>query len=175
MTQKEAGYIAEVLSMHALRKGKNVLIDGSLRQAEWYREYITTLHNRFPKLRFAIIHVTAKATTVFDRVKRRTKVTGRVVPRELLLETMRQIPSSLRTLAPYVDYVATFANEDDTDEPVLLWSSKRPSTSSPDLLLLAPFGIPVTVLDSTAIAGSTDFPTIWRVMDKSVSACLEHN
>lgn len=142
MTQKEAGYIAEVLSLNALRKGKNVLVDGSLRQADWYREYITNLHNRFPKMRFAIIHVTAKESTVFERVERRTKVTGRVVPRELLLETMQQIPSSLRILAPYVDYVATFANEDDTAEPVLLWSSKRPSSSSNDLSKLATFGAP---------------------------------
>ena len=79
---------------------------------------------------------------MFERVERRTKVTGRVVPRELLLETMQQIPSSLRILAPYVDYVATFANEDDTAEPVLLWSSKRPSSSSNDLSKLATFGAP---------------------------------
>jgi hypothetical protein len=133
MTQKEAGYIAEVLSLEALRKGKNVLVDGSLRQADWYKEYITGLHEQFPKMRFAIIHVTAKESTVYERVEKRTKETGRVVPKELLQDTLRQIPLSLRILAPYVDYMATFANEDDTEEPVLLWSSKRPSPSSTDL------------------------------------------
>ena len=153
MTQKEAGYIAEVLSLNALQRGKNVLVDGSLRQAEWYRAYITNLHNRFSKLRFAIIQVTAKETTIFERVERRTKVTGRVVPRELLLETMQQIPSSLRILAPYVDYVATFANENNATEPVLLWSSKRPSPSSNDLSMLATFGEPS---HGARVGGSND-------------------
>jgi len=35
LTQKEVGYIAEVLSMDALEQGKNVLVDGSLRDANW--------------------------------------------------------------------------------------------------------------------------------------------
>lgn len=140
MTQKEAGYIAEVLTSDALQKGKNVLVDGSLRNAEWYKQYILSLHAKFPKLRFAIIHVTASEYTIFERVAKRTKETGRNVPQELLADTMRQIPISLRTLAPYVDYMATFSNEKDSPMPVLLWSSRRPSPSTSDLTSLPAFG-----------------------------------
>ena len=34
-TQKEVGYISEVLTLHGLKSGKNVLVDGSLRDADW--------------------------------------------------------------------------------------------------------------------------------------------
>lgn len=37
LTMKEAGYIAEILQTHALDTGKNVLVDGSLRDYEWYK------------------------------------------------------------------------------------------------------------------------------------------
>lgn len=140
LTQKEAGYIAEVLTADALAKGKNVLVDGSLRDADWYKEYFLSLQSKYPKLRLAIIHVTASESTVFERVAKRSKETGRIVPRELLEETMRQIPISLRTLAPYVDLMATFSNDNDTEVPELLWSSRRPSPSTSDLSSLPAFG-----------------------------------
>ena len=47
---------------------------------------------------------------------------------------------SLRTLAPYVDYMATFSNDNDAEVPVLLWSSRRPSPSTSDLTSLPAFG-----------------------------------
>jgi hypothetical protein len=35
MTQKEAGFIQELLTLEGLKRGKNVLVDGSLRNASW--------------------------------------------------------------------------------------------------------------------------------------------
>ena len=140
LTQKEVGFIAETLTLDALSDGKNVLVDGSLRNAEWYANYIQDLHNKFPKMKFAIIHVTAKPETVFERALKRGLTTGRVVPRQVLIDTMVQIPKSLRRLAPFVDFVATFANEDNVTEPVLLWLSRRPTSSSTDLTQFAEYG-----------------------------------
>jgi hypothetical protein len=42
LTQKEVGYICEVLTISGLEKGKNVLVDGSLRDASWYYNHIGT-------------------------------------------------------------------------------------------------------------------------------------
>ena len=42
-TQKEVGYISEVLTLHGLKSGKNVLVDGSLRDADWYVLYTNTI------------------------------------------------------------------------------------------------------------------------------------
>jgi len=67
LTRKEAGYIAEILTLAGLLAGKNVLVDGSLRDAEWYKEYFERLRHDFPSLRIAIIHVTAPRDAVFQR------------------------------------------------------------------------------------------------------------
>jgi predicted kinase len=67
LTMKEAGYMAEILTLAGLQAGKNVIVDGSLRRAHWYREYFAYLREEFPELRIAIIHVTAPRDAVFRR------------------------------------------------------------------------------------------------------------
>ena len=63
----KAGFIAEILTLAALQAGKNVLVDGSLRDAEWYKIYFQRLRQDFPSVRQAIIHVTAPRDAVFQR------------------------------------------------------------------------------------------------------------
>lgn len=66
-TNKEAGYIAEILTLAGLCLGRNVIVDGSLRRSNWYRDYFARLRQEFPTLRIAIIHVTAPRESVFQR------------------------------------------------------------------------------------------------------------
>lgn len=68
-TRKEAGMLAELLTEAALERGQNVLVDGSLRDAEWYESYFTTLRYAYPRLKLGIIHVTAPAEDIIERVK----------------------------------------------------------------------------------------------------------
>lgn len=49
--------MAEILEETALLEGRNILVDGSLRDDVWYSEHIKDLRRRFPRLRVAIIHV----------------------------------------------------------------------------------------------------------------------
>jgi hypothetical protein len=67
LTRKEAGFIAEILTLAGLQAGKNVLVDGSLRDSDWYKKYFGMLRNEFPLLRLAILHVTAPREAVFQR------------------------------------------------------------------------------------------------------------
>lgn len=67
LTQKEAGYISEILTMAALLAGKNVLVDGSLRDADWYSKYIQRLRIDFPILRISILHVLAPRAAIFQQ------------------------------------------------------------------------------------------------------------
>jgi predicted kinase len=67
LTNKEAGYIAEILTLAALQSGKNVIVDGSLRRSEWYKKYFNRLRKEFRNLRIAIIHVSAPREAVFQR------------------------------------------------------------------------------------------------------------
>ena len=67
LTRKEAGFIAEILTLAGLRAGKNVMVDGSLRDHGWYRRYFEQLRRDFPSLRIAILHITAPREAVFQR------------------------------------------------------------------------------------------------------------
>ena len=68
-THKEAGYVTEIATRVALDKGYNVLVDGSLRDWEWYAEYFGDLRKQYKKLRIAIIFVTAPREVIFERAK----------------------------------------------------------------------------------------------------------
>jgi len=68
-THKEAGYVTEIATRVALDKGYNVLVDGSLRDWEWYAEYFGDLRRQYKKLRIAIIFVTAPREVIFERAK----------------------------------------------------------------------------------------------------------
>lgn len=46
--------------MASLSQGRNVLVQGSLRDGDWNERYIKRLKEQFPHLRVAIIHVSAK-------------------------------------------------------------------------------------------------------------------
>jgi hypothetical protein len=83
---------SQILSYHSLLNGKNVLVDGSLRNAHWYLKYFKNLRAKFPIIKIAILYVTAQPETVLLRARNRAKVTGRHVPEETILESMSSIP-----------------------------------------------------------------------------------
>lgn len=70
-TRKEAGLLAEILTQIALRYGRNVLVDGSLNDAEWYHDYFQDLRRDYGKygLRIGILHITAPRDAVFERAE----------------------------------------------------------------------------------------------------------
>ena len=81
-TRKEAGLIAELLTQIALRDGRNVLVDGSLKDSDWYKDYFLGLREEYGEigLRIGILHITAPKEAIFDRARERSKITNRVVP-----------------------------------------------------------------------------------------------
>ncbi|KAL7572069.1 hypothetical protein ACA910_001716 [Epithemia clementina (nom. ined.)] len=113
LTRKEAGFLAELLTLAGLQAGKNVLVDGSLRDSKWYEKYFAQLRKEFPVLRLAIIQVTAPKETILARAKARAEETGRVVPDKLLLEAYEQVPRSVAILQDLVDYHAELHNPAD--------------------------------------------------------------
>lgn len=68
-THKEAGYVTEIATRIALDKGYNVLVDGSLRDWEWYADYFNQLKKTYKKLRIAILYVSAPREVIFERAK----------------------------------------------------------------------------------------------------------
>lgn len=116
LTNKEAGYLTEIVTEVALRRGRNVLVDGSLRDHGWYREHFARLRGRYGSLRIAILHVRADRASVLARAERRGRETGRVVPRATLEESFRHVPVSVNRLAPSADFFCELDNSSDLDE-----------------------------------------------------------
>lgn len=114
-TRKESGMIAELLTEAALQRHQNVLVDGTLRNSTWYQEYFQNLRSRYPRLRIGILHVTAPREAVLERAMSRAKVTGRVVPRDLLERTMLEVPKSIQILSKLVDFSVELNNPPDSN------------------------------------------------------------
>jgi hypothetical protein len=103
-----------------MKQGMNVLVDGSLRDAEWYKTYFVRLRNDYPTYRQAIIHVTAPRDAIFQRAASRALATGRVVPREVLEKALDQVPHSVKMLSPLVDYFCEINNPPGADDVELI-------------------------------------------------------
>lgn len=67
LTRKEAGMMSEILTKTALRRGQNVLVDGTLRDAAWYEDYLRELRSYHSDIRIAILHITAPREKIFER------------------------------------------------------------------------------------------------------------
>jgi len=149
MTRKEAGYIVEILTLAALQAGKNVLVDGSLRDWEWYSTYFKRLRNEYPSLKIALLHVDAPREAIFARaqvssrylrvgtahivplmtlgslwllptLQARGEKTGRVIPKETLELALDQVPKSVEILRGKVDYYCKLNNSPDIDDIEIL-------------------------------------------------------
>jgi hypothetical protein len=105
--------------------GKNVLVDGSLRDADWYSKYVHGLKARFPKIKIGIINVTADMDVILARSKARSKVTGRVVPEVEIYDAVSSIDETIYVLTPYLDVLATFENNKNHEQPHLTKFWKR--------------------------------------------------
>jgi len=114
-TRKEAGMLAEILTEEALKRGNNVLVDGSLKDAEWYKTYFEVLRKKYPRLKLGIIHVTAPLKDVIVRVQRRAKETGRMIPMDVLFQSMEQVPKSVGELCRHVDLFIEIDNSSGHD------------------------------------------------------------
>jgi len=110
LTRKESGYIVEILTEAAFQQGLNVLVDGSLRDHEWYTGYFKRIKETYPKRKIGILHVTAPREMVLERARLRGKKTGRIIPEAILNAALDQVPKSVKILAPLADYTCEIEN-----------------------------------------------------------------
>ena len=117
-TKKESGYIAEILVHIALRNGCNVLMDGSLRDYNWYTDHFVFLRQLYLGIQIGIIHVQAPKDTIFQRAKARSKITKRIVPRHVIEESLDTVPKSVKVLSQYVEFFVELYNYGPTPDNV---------------------------------------------------------
>lgn len=127
-THKEACLLCELCTLRALQSRRNIVIDGSLRDAEWHVGYFSRLRKGFPGVRIAILHVTAPVENIKANVHQRFLITGRMVPEERVLESISQVPKSVELLAPLTDFCCRVENKTMSGDPELL---REPSSLNP--------------------------------------------
>jgi Zeta toxin len=130
LTGKEAGLVSEILTLAALEQGRNVLVDGSLRDASWYESHFQRLKREYARLRIGILHITAKPEAVYARASSRAQQTGRVIPRATLEESRIQVPKSVERLRPLADFYSQLHNAEDAEITIeapagLTWKAFR--------------------------------------------------
>ena len=118
---RESTQMADVLFEDAISRQRDVLVDGSLRDVEYYQDLFRRIHRDHPAYRIAILHVTADRNVILDRARQRAQKTGRVVPHDLLEESMRQVPRSVSILSKLADATHVIANNEN--KPLQLVSS----------------------------------------------------
>eukprot|EP00946_MAST-07B_sp_MAST-7B-sp1_P001251 g1251.t1 len=116
LTQKESGYIAELIWCAAMERGLPVVIDSSLRDIVFWRKMVKSVRREYKFYRLCILHVVASVRVLFERVQRRGEQTGRMVPLGLLVDTIESVPQSVRNLSHTVDVLATVETTDG--EPI---------------------------------------------------------
>lgn len=67
LTHREAGYVAEIMTEAAMQRGYNVLVDGSLKDSEWYKEYFASIKRKYTNTRIAILHIFAPRESILKR------------------------------------------------------------------------------------------------------------
>jgi len=110
-SHRECGYCVEIAQEVALRASKNVWVDGSLRDSQWYSHVIQDIRARYPHYRIGIIYVYASEATVIARANKREALTGRHVPEGELRNSLEATPRAVKELSPLSDFVAWIANE----------------------------------------------------------------
>ena len=120
---KESLLVADVLTQSALAEERNVLVDGSMRNSQWYAQEWARLRVAAPRHRLAVLLVTASPRAVHARAARRAAETGRVVPAEVLEDSIARAPATFELLRSRADFAAAVDNEGT--EPVLVGSSLR--------------------------------------------------
>lgn len=108
----ESCTIHEILFRMAIEEKHNLIIDGSLRNGDFFKDLIIYWRKTTP-YKITIVHVKASLETCLRRAKKREKITGRYVPEESIMKSIEQCPKSVELLKPLVHDVITIDNDVD--------------------------------------------------------------
>jgi Zeta toxin len=131
---RESTQMADVLFEHALEVNRNILVDGSLRDVDWYTTLLGRLRREFPHYRLAILYVSASPEIIRGRARRRAEATGRAVPEDLLQASIDQVPRSVESLSHLTDYTFEISNNDDEPMALKQWSTALAQSDDNDCL-----------------------------------------
>ena len=99
----ESVYILEIIVEYALSCRMNLIVDGSLRDTYWYKQFIKYLRQEFPEYFLRIVYIRADESIVRERVAKRGDKTGRHIPDSVMTDNFQKVPNSVEILKDLVD------------------------------------------------------------------------
>ena len=116
LVHRESSYISELLLWETLARGASTIVEGTLKDAEWYASFFARIRTAYPHYSIEILHVDAPWDVICERVERRAKVTGRHVPLSVIRDAYDRVPVAVERLQPLVDRY--FYVDNSVDEKV---------------------------------------------------------
>ncbi|CAD7931923.1 unnamed protein product [Amoebophrya sp. A120] len=113
LCHKESGYIAEIAQEVAMKQNLTLWVDGSLHNYEFYTKKIAYIRQNYPQYKIAILAITASDEIIANRLKKRAKETGRVVPPARARTAAKALAVAVPKLIPLVDFYARIDNDVD--------------------------------------------------------------
>jgi predicted ABC-type ATPase len=107
----EAAYLCDVAMYMALELGITLVLQGTLKYADYYKSVCDQVYKNYPLFQIEIIHVMARLDTILARAEHREKQTGRHVPESIIRDAYVTVPSSVEQLIPKVKMVTTIWND----------------------------------------------------------------
>ena len=120
LTQSESGFCVEILQEAALCARRNIWIDGSLRNIDWYSKVFGDVRKRFPEYRLALFVIEASEAVVLKRARSRAQTTRRHIPEEEIIDSLAAFPRATAQLGPKTDLFARILNNECGKDPTLV-------------------------------------------------------
>jgi Zeta toxin len=161
---RESTQMADIIFEYAITNSMSILVDGSLRDVVYYQSLFHRIRTEYSSYRIGIIHITASREAIFERATARATIMGRVVPTQLLEESIEQVPKSVAILAPLADAVHVISNQ--PDQPLELVSSAIQLVNEPEA---RPATQVITSWDDFALSWYREASTANGTVDASVA------
>lgn len=113
-TNREAGYIQEIIFEQALREGWNIIVDSSLKDVKWNQELFEAIKQKYPHYYIEIYSIQTDLEKIYERVKKRELETGRVVPKCVIEESIPLTSHSIEVLKDIADLTLYLDNNSAT-------------------------------------------------------------
>jgi adenylylsulfate kinase-like enzyme len=120
---RESTQMSDVLFEHSLATNRDIIVDGSLRDVDWYTKLFTRIRTEFPNYKLVILYVSASSNTIKERARKRSEKTGRAVPEDLLQESIDEVPKSVIALCTLTDYTFEITNDDNQPMVLKRWTA----------------------------------------------------
>jgi len=121
----ESMYISLLMQYICFDRSYQMIIDGSMRECDWFVGYIKWINITYPIYKIGIIQVKANLDLILDRCQRRGKSTGRIISPELINKIYPMIQPSFDKLKTKVDFHMIIENnqaidiKEENDHPVV--------------------------------------------------------